>query len=82
MDMYDTVEWAAKQPWCDGSVAFAGNSWLAISQINLGSRFSHPALKALAPLEAMTDPYRDQMGRGGIPRAPFMRMIAGGMAGN
>ncbi|ETS77006.1 hypothetical protein PFICI_10880 [Pestalotiopsis fici W106-1] len=81
MDMYDTVEWASKQPWCNGSVAFAGNSWLAIAQINLASRFSHPALKALAPMEAMTDPYRDQMGRGGIPRAPFMRMISAGLAG-
>jgi putative CocE/NonD family hydrolase len=79
--VYDTIEWASKQPWCNGSVAMAGNSWLAIAQVNFASRYSHPALKALAPWEAATDPYRDLLGRGGIPHAHFFRMIYQGLAG-
>lgn len=31
-DGYDTVEWIAKQSWCNGAVGLVGNSWLAISQ--------------------------------------------------
>ncbi|KAI0136209.1 Alpha/Beta hydrolase protein [Xylariales sp. AK1849] len=80
-DEYDTVEWASKQHWCNGSVTFAGNSWLAIAQVNLASRHTHPALKALAPWEALTDPYRDSIGRGGIPNPHFMKMLFGTLAG-
>lgn len=36
-DIYDTVDWLAKQPWSNGSVAMIGNSWLAIAQINYAS---------------------------------------------
>ncbi len=60
----------------------SGNSWLAISQVNFASRLSHPALKALAPWEAYTDPYRDFVARGGRAHIPgFHRMIEGGFAG-
>lgn len=31
-DGYDFTEWIAEQPWSNGKVGFAGNSWLAISQ--------------------------------------------------
>lgn len=79
--MYDTIDWASKQQWCDGSVAMAGNSWLAVSQLNYASRYTHPALKALAPWEAMTNPYIDNIMRGGIPHVRFFGMISGGLAG-
>lgn len=66
----------ALQSWCNGSVAVAGNSWLAISQINFA------ALKALAPWESYTDLYRHFVARGGRPHIPgFHKMIAGGFAG-
>ncbi|OJD34035.1 x-pro dipeptidyl-peptidase c-terminal non-catalytic domain-containing protein [Diplodia corticola] len=82
-DMYDVVDWVYKQPWCNGSVAFAGNSWLAIAQINFASRLSHPAVKAFAPWEAMTDVYRQQAVRGGVPRVAFAEtVILKGFAGN
>ncbi|KAH6657546.1 Alpha/Beta hydrolase protein [Truncatella angustata] len=80
-DVHDTIGWASQQPWCNGSVAMAGNSWLAIAQVNYASRYAHPALKALAPWEAATDPYRDLLARGGIPHTHFVRMIHNGMAG-
>ena len=31
-DTYDTVEWAAAQPWCDGNVGMAGRSYAAAVQ--------------------------------------------------
>ena len=82
-DIYDTIEWLTKQPWCDGSVGMMGNSWLAISQINFGARLSHPALKALAPMEGFTDPYRDIQARGGmVSNYEFsQKVIMMGMAG-
>lgn len=80
-DIHDTIEWASKQSWCSGSVTMAGNSWLAIAQINYASRYSHPALKALAPWEGLSDPYRDTVGRGGIPHLRFWEMIGKGLAG-
>jgi hypothetical protein len=54
-DVWDTIDWLAAQPWCNGSVVMAGNSWLAISQINFAARMHHPALKALAPWECFSD---------------------------
>ena len=81
-DIYDTIDWLAKQPWCNGSVGMVGNSWLAHAQINFASRFSHPALKALAPMEGFTDVYRDVVARGGMPvNVAFSKMIVAGMAG-
>lgn len=59
----------------------AGNSWLAIAQINFASRYNHSALKALAPWEALTNLYDDIVGRGGIPNTRFLEMIANGLAG-
>ncbi len=81
-DIYDTIEWLSTQPWCNGSIVMAGNSWLAISQINFASRMRHPALKAIAPWESYTDPYRHFIARGGRPHIPaFHKMICGGFAG-
>ncbi|KND86733.1 hypothetical protein TOPH_08633 [Tolypocladium ophioglossoides CBS 100239] len=59
----------------------AGNSWLAIAQINVAARDPHPALRAIAPWEAATDGYNDFMARGGIPRGGFMHMLYNSMTG-
>jgi predicted acyl esterase len=81
-DIYDVITWLSEQLWCNGSVVMAGNSWLAISQINFASRLQHPALKAIAPWESYNDPYRHFVSRGGRPHIPsFHKMIAGGFAG-
>ena len=81
-DIYDTIDWLSKQPWCNGSVGMMGNSWLAIAQINFASRLHHPALKALAPMEAFSDPYRELVARGGAPyNRAFQQLILKGFAG-
>ena len=81
-DVYDVIEWVSKQPWCNRSVAMAGNSWLAIAQINFASRMRHPVLKAIAPWESLTDPNRHIVARGGRPHVPgFQKLIRGAFAG-
>ncbi len=52
VDGYDTIEWIAKQPWCDGNVAMFGPSywgatqWLAAAN---GDPGAPPHLKAIIP---------------------------------
>ncbi|PYI03906.1 alpha/beta-hydrolase [Aspergillus sclerotiicarbonarius CBS 121057] len=82
-DIYDTIDCLSKQPWCNGSVGMAGNSWLSIAQINFASRLQHPALKALAPWEGLTDLYRDLVMRGGRKHnEAFHKLILKGFAGH
>ena len=81
-DIYDVIEWISQQPWSNGSVVMAGNSWLAATQINFVSRLRHPCLKAVAPWEGLSDPYRQIVARGGRIHIPkFNRLIGGGFAG-
>jgi len=47
-DGYDTIEWIAKQPWCDGQVAMWGGSWLGFTQWSIAKELP-PHLKAIAP---------------------------------
>ncbi|KAK8230330.1 Alpha/Beta hydrolase protein [Phyllosticta capitalensis] len=79
-DIYDLIDWLSQQPWCSG-VAMAGNSWLAIAQVNFVSRFHHPALKAVAPWESFADSYRDPVARGGIPNPGMSNLILSVFAG-
>ncbi|KAJ9634169.1 hypothetical protein H2204_006500 [Knufia peltigerae] len=81
-DIYDTISWINERPWSNGSVVMAGNSWLAIAQINFASRLKHPALKAIAPWEGATDIYQQSRCRGGAPQiAKFNQMIMASFAG-
>jgi putative CocE/NonD family hydrolase len=47
-DGYDTIEWVASMPWCDGNVGMAGTSYLAECQYAAAS-LRPPSLKAIAP---------------------------------
>lgn len=82
-DIYDTIEFLSKQPWCNGSVAMGGNSYLAKAQVSYASRQTHPALKAIAPWEGFTDIYRQLLRRGGFAmNNVFAKMYQWGVAGN
>jgi hypothetical protein len=52
-DIYDTVEWIASQPWCDGKVGMMGPSSYSMSQIRAGL-VKPPHLVALRPDENAT----------------------------
>ena len=47
-DGYDTVEWIAAQPWCDGNVGTCGGSYMGLLQW-ITARENPPHLKAMAP---------------------------------
>ncbi len=47
-DSFDTVEWVAAQPWCDGGVAVWGSSYLGAMAFLAGQE-RPPHLKAIAP---------------------------------
>ena len=65
LDFYDSVEWAAAQPWCSGKVGTLGISYFAINQWWLASQ-QPPSLAAIIPWEGFADLYRDALFHGGI----------------
>lgn len=53
-DLYDIIDWASKQPWCDGQVATTGGSYLGFVQWQaIRKAHKHPALKAINPMAAV-----------------------------
>lgn len=55
-DLFDLVEWAAVQPWCDGNVGMLGISYFAMTQL-AAAVMQPPHLKAIFPLAVSDDPY-------------------------
>lgn len=56
IDGYDSIEWVANQPWCDGQVATYGGSYLG--QIQWLTALQQPkALKAMVPMVTPSDPF-------------------------
>jgi predicted acyl esterase len=68
-DGYDAIEWMAKQPWCNGSVAMVGPSLLGISQW-LTAKEGPPHLKAIVPDVACGDCYGELWYPGGMRPGP------------
>lgn len=69
-NVYDAIEWLARQDWCSGKVGMAGNSQLAMIQW-AAAALQPPHLAAIAPWEGLTDVYREVSVRGGIPDTKF-----------
>ena len=55
-DGYDTIEWMARQSWCNGRVGMVGPSLLGIAQW-LTAKEAPPSLKAIVPQVACGDCY-------------------------
>ncbi len=64
-DLYETVEWCARQPWSNGRVGGIGQSYYAWSQWFMGIA-NPPSLKCIAPYDGSVDLYRDVAYHGGI----------------
>lgn len=73
-DGYDTIEWAARQPWSNGKIGMSGNSWLTVSQWFIAGE-EPPHLAAIAPWEGFVDHFRETANRGGIPNPIFPEAI-------
>ena len=74
-DGYDVTEKLAKLSWCNGSVAFVGNSWLGIVQWFIAAE-RPPHLKCIAPFEGASDIDREMICRGGVPSKTFLKFLA------
>ncbi|MFB3830013.1 MAG: CocE/NonD family hydrolase [Bryobacteraceae bacterium] len=58
-DGYDTIEWIAHQPWCNGNVGMTGGSYVGIVQWKAALE-NNPHLKAIFPWVSGCDDYRDR----------------------
>jgi predicted acyl esterase len=64
-DLYEAIEWLAKQPWCDGQVATFGTSYFAMTAKRV-AELKPPSLKTIFAPFATADQYRGAMFHGGI----------------
>ena len=64
-DMYDLVEWMAKQPWSNGDVAVGGYSYGA-TLAYLGAAQRPPHLRAVAARASYANLYKEMVYLGGI----------------
>ena len=69
-DGYDTVEWAAKQPWSNGKVGMQGGSYLGQNQWR-AAQASPPSLVTIFPMVASTSIYHDWITLNGGWRLSF-----------
>ena len=69
-DGYDTVEWAAKQPWSNGKVAMQGGSYLGQNQWR-AAQAAPPSLVTIFPMVASTSIYHDWITLNGGWRLSF-----------
>ncbi len=69
-DGYDTVEWAARQPWSNGKVGMQGVSYEGTVQWR-AAMASPPHLVTIVPSVASTSPYHDWVTQNGAWRLMF-----------
>ncbi len=63
-DHAEVIAWAAAQDWCDGRIGATGISYLGAAA-DFAAASGNPALKAIAPISAVWDSYRDHFYPGG-----------------
>jgi predicted acyl esterase len=76
-DMYDLVEWAAAQPWCDGNVGMIGISYFAMTQLEAAVE-RPPHLKAIFPVAVTADLFEASSHHGLVSSSfltPFLSMV-------
>jgi hypothetical protein len=69
-DGYDTIEWAAKQPWSNGKVAMQGGSYLGQNQWR-AAQAAPSSLVTIFPAVASTSIYHDWITLNGAWRLSF-----------
>lgn len=55
-DGYDTLDWIAAQPWCDGNIGMTGESYYGYTQWAVAP-LGHPNLRCIAPGDTAADIY-------------------------
>ena len=69
-DGYDTVEWVAGRPWCDGTVGAMGESYFGYTAWAMAVG-AHPALRAACPGDTTVDMYASAFRNGALYYNPF-----------
>jgi len=75
-DGKEIVDWVVRQPWSDGQVCATGISYDG-GAAELLATHRHPAVKAVAPLFSMFDPYQEVAFPGGIHLSWFTQVWGG-----
>jgi hypothetical protein len=70
-DGYELVEWAARQPWCNGNVGMLGDSYFSRTQWLIAAQ-QPPHLRCIAPFDGGIDEYRDSRHEGGLIRLGWL----------
>ncbi|MBM3946240.1 MAG: CocE/NonD family hydrolase, partial [SAR202 cluster bacterium] len=78
-DGHDTVAWAARQPWSNGSVALMGASYFGATTM-LGARGNPPGLKAIVPIITTDEYYETWSYHGGAFQLGFLGTWGAGLA--
>ena len=79
-DVYDVVEWVARQPWSNGRVVLYGYSYSAITAL-LGAELQPPHLTTVIVGHPPTDPYRDVVWHNGLYDQGFIEQWFAGQTG-
>lgn len=74
VDGFDTASWIVKQPWSDGSFATRGTSYVGGTQHALAET-NPPGLKAMVPIDAVSNAGYFGMRNGGAFEVRFMNWI-------
>lgn len=69
-DGYDTVDWVARQPWCDGTVGVMGESYFGYTTWAMAIG-GHPAIKAACPGDTTVDMYVSAYRDGALCYNPY-----------
>ena len=69
-DGYDSVEWVASQPWCDGKLGMYGNSYVGATQW-LAAKARPPSLHCIAPGVTVSDYHEGWAWQGGAFQLGF-----------
>ena len=64
-DYREVADWIVAQPWSNGIIGATGISYLGAAACFLAAT-GHPAVKAIAPLFAVSDTYSDHLFAGGL----------------
>ncbi|MBM3948846.1 MAG: CocE/NonD family hydrolase [SAR202 cluster bacterium] len=80
-DGYDTVEWTASQPWCDGNVGMFGGSYVGATQW-LAAKAVPPSLKGIAPGVTASNYHEGWTYQGGAFELGFNLTWAAGLTGS
>jgi hypothetical protein len=63
-DGYDTIEWAAQQPWSNGRIGAYGSSYMGATQMQTAIAAPR-SLRAICPIQASADYYEGRSYQGG-----------------